>query len=91
MPPFPSPALMHRFVLVTLVNISHSNYLTTMDWNFRLTVPEHGNDSPSVNSDKISESKEVKKWLDNYLGMGEWIMDQSVAVLGSSGWFKRER
>lgn len=56
-----------------------------------LTAPRCGSHSPSVNSDKISESKEVKKWVDNYLGMGEWIMDQSVAVLGSSGWFKRER
>ncbi|KAI9762772.1 MAG: hypothetical protein M4579_000124 [Chaenotheca gracillima] len=47
--------------------------------------------TPSLKSDKISESKEVKKWVDNYLGMGEWIMDQSVAVLGSSGWFERTR
>lgn len=61
------------------------------EWKFRLTAPRCGNHSPSVNSDQISESKEVKKWVDNYLGMGEWIMDQSVAVLGSSGWFKRER
>ena len=54
-------------------------------------MPDHGNLSPSVNSDKISESKELKKWVDNYLGMGEWVMDQSVAVLGSSGWFERRR
>ncbi|CAF9906066.1 MAG: hypothetical protein HETSPECPRED_006042 [Heterodermia speciosa] len=47
--------------------------------------------TPSVNSEKISESKELKKWVDNYLGMGEWVMDQSVAVLGASGWFERRR
>jgi len=44
-----------------------------------------------VNSEKITDSKEVKKWVDSYLGMGEWVMDQSVAVLGSSGWFERKR
>ncbi|CAF9929946.1 hypothetical protein IMSHALPRED_008045 [Imshaugia aleurites] len=42
-------------------------------------------------SDKISESKELKKWVDSYLGMGEWVMDQSVAILGSSGYFERRR
>lgn len=47
--------------------------------------------SPSVNSDKISDNKEVKRWIDNYLGVGEWVMDQSVAVMGSSAWFERRR
>jgi len=44
-----------------------------------------------LNSDKISQNQEVKRWVENYLGIGEWIMDQSVAVLGSSGWFERRR
>jgi hypothetical protein len=48
-------------------------------------------DSPSLDSDKISDSKDVKKWIDSYLGVGEWVMDQSVAVMGSSGWFERRR
>ncbi|KAJ5808748.1 hypothetical protein N7474_010017 [Penicillium riverlandense] len=47
--------------------------------------------TPSVNSDKISDNKEIKRWIDNYLGVGEWVMDQSVAVMGSSGWFERKR
>lgn len=47
--------------------------------------------SPSLNSNKISDNKEVKKWVENYLGVGEWVMDQSVAVLGSSSWFERKR
>jgi Fungal protein of unknown function (DUF1748) len=47
--------------------------------------------SPSFNSDKISNSKEVKGWVDKYLGVGEWVMDQSIAVLGSSGYFERRR
>ncbi|CAO1596385.1 hypothetical protein XANCAGTX0491_000234 [Xanthoria calcicola] len=42
-------------------------------------------------SDKISESRELKRWVDSYLGMGEWVMDQSVAVLGSTGYFERRR
>ncbi|CAD6573036.1 MAG: hypothetical protein ASARMPRED_005844 [Alectoria sarmentosa] len=47
--------------------------------------------TPRFESDKISESKELKKWVDNYLGVGEWVMDQSVAILGSSGYFERRR
>lgn len=47
--------------------------------------------SPSLNSDKLSENKEVKRWVENYLGVGEWVMDQSVAVMGSSGFFERKR
>lgn len=47
--------------------------------------------TPRFESDKISESKELKKWVDTYLGVGEWVMDQSVAILGSSGYFERRR
>ncbi|KAJ5574396.1 uncharacterized protein N7459_008823 [Penicillium hispanicum] len=39
----------------------------------------------------ISDNKDVKRWVDNYLGVGEWVMDQSVAVMGSSSWFERRR
>ncbi|PYH98190.1 DUF1748-domain-containing protein [Aspergillus ellipticus CBS 707.79] len=45
----------------------------------------------TLNSDKITENKDFKKWIDNYLGVGEWVMDQSVAVLGSTAWFERKR
>jgi len=45
----------------------------------------------TLNSDRITENREIKKWIDKYLGVGEWVMDQSVAVLGSSGWFERRR
>ncbi|KAF3386763.1 hypothetical protein F1880_000637 [Penicillium rolfsii] len=47
--------------------------------------------SPSLKSEQISDNKEVKRWIDNYLGVGEWVMDQSVAVMGSSSWFERRR
>ncbi|KAF5863903.1 hypothetical protein ETB97_009189 [Aspergillus alliaceus] len=47
--------------------------------------------TPSLNSDNITDNKDFKKWMDNYLGVGEWVMDQSVAVLGSSTWFERKR
>ncbi|KAI9754736.1 MAG: hypothetical protein M1835_000869, partial [Candelina submexicana] len=60
--------------------------------NIELTNPASPADhSPSLNSEKISESRELKKWIDNYLGMGEWVMDQSVAILGSTSWFERKR
>ncbi|KAI9682083.1 MAG: hypothetical protein M1817_000137 [Caeruleum heppii] len=44
----------------------------------------------TLQSDKVSDSKELKRWVDSYLSMGEWVMDQSVAVLGSSGFFERK-
>jgi hypothetical protein len=34
---------------------------------------------------------EVTSWVDKYLGVGEWVMDQSVAIAGASGWFERRR
>ncbi|KAL1986785.1 hypothetical protein VTN96DRAFT_5650 [Rasamsonia emersonii] len=45
----------------------------------------------TLNSDKLTDNKDIKRWVENYLGVGEWIMDQSVAVLGSSPWFERRR
>ena len=47
----------------------------------------------SLNAERISNDKnsEVHKWVDRYLGVGEWVMDQSVAVAGSSKWFQRSR
>lgn len=48
-------------------------------------------DSPSLNTEKISDSQDVKKWIDKYLGVGEWVMDQSVAVMGSTSYFERRR
>ncbi|KAL2216678.1 hypothetical protein M432DRAFT_75257 [Thermoascus aurantiacus ATCC 26904] len=47
--------------------------------------------TPSLNSDKLTDNKDLKKWVEKYLGVGEWVMDQSVAVLGASGWFERRR
>lgn len=44
-----------------------------------------------MSSDKITDSKDVKRWIDSYLGVGEWVMDQSVAVLGATGYFERRR
>lgn len=46
---------------------------------------------PSFQTDKITENKDVKKWIDSYLDVGEWVMDKSVAVAAASGWFKHVR
>ncbi|KAK4194947.1 hypothetical protein QBC40DRAFT_289874 [Triangularia verruculosa] len=37
------------------------------------------------------ENDAFRKFTYKYLGMGEWIMDQTVAIAGSSKWFKRTR
>ncbi|TDZ32707.1 Uncharacterized protein CTRI78_v011749 [Colletotrichum trifolii] len=48
--------------------------------------------TPSFKTDRAAgENKDVSKWIDKYLGVGEWVMDQSVAMAGSSGWFERTR
>jgi hypothetical protein len=46
----------------------------------------------SFKTERVSgDNKEVSRWIDNYLGVGEWVMDQSVAIAGSSGFFERRR
>ncbi|KAH9892186.1 hypothetical protein F4778DRAFT_751156 [Xylariomycetidae sp. FL2044] len=37
------------------------------------------------------ENKEMNKWVEKYLNVGEWVMDQSVAVAGTSSFFQRSR
>jgi len=41
--------------------------------------------------ESITESKDVNVWIDKYLGVGEWVMDSSVAFAGSSRFFERKR
>ncbi|KAL6849705.1 hypothetical protein ACO1O0_009248 [Amphichorda felina] len=48
--------------------------------------------TPSFKTDRVSgDNKEMSKWIDKYLGVGEWVMDQSVAIAGTSGFFDRTR
>merc|ERR1712070_43252 len=47
--------------------------------------------TPSLKPESFSESPGVKKWIENYLWVGETMMDQSVALMGSSGYFERKR
>jgi Ca2+-binding RTX toxin-like protein len=43
-------------------------------------------------TDRVAgDNQEATKWIDKYLGVGEWVMDQSVAIAGSSGFFERSR
>ncbi|KAI1809420.1 DUF1748-domain-containing protein [Poronia punctata] len=45
----------------------------------------------TVKPERIHESSEVNKWVNKYLGVGEWVLDQSVAFAGSSKYFERSR
>ncbi|OCL00951.1 DUF1748-domain-containing protein [Cenococcum geophilum 1.58] len=47
--------------------------------------------TPSIRSESVTESPELKKWIDNYLWVGEWAMDQSVAIMASTSFFERKR
>lgn len=56
-----------------------------------LTIPILRDSRPSLKKDSLTENKDVNVWIEKYLGVGEWVMDQSVAVAGSSAWFERKR
>ncbi|KAK0262531.1 hypothetical protein LTR91_003832 [Friedmanniomyces endolithicus] len=47
--------------------------------------------TPSIKPEAMTESPNVKSWIENYLWVGETLMDQSVALMGSSGYFERKR
>ncbi|KAF3399310.1 hypothetical protein DPV78_006308 [Talaromyces pinophilus] len=65
-----------------------SAFLAGVKRSTGLTTQAH---SPSLQADKITDSKDIKRWIESYLGVGEWVMDQSVAVLGSTSYFERRR
>ncbi|QIW97602.1 hypothetical protein AMS68_003120 [Peltaster fructicola] len=45
----------------------------------------------TLRSDSFSDSPSIKKWVESYLWVGETVMDQSVALMGSSSYFERKR
>lgn len=45
----------------------------------------------TLKSDTVSNSPEIKKWVDKYLDVGEFVMDSAVAAAGASSWFERKR
>ncbi|KAG9243642.1 protein of unknown function DUF1748 [Calycina marina] len=47
--------------------------------------------TPSIKRDSITDNKDVNYWIDRYLGVGETVMDYSVTLAGSSGFFERKR
>ncbi|KAF2716456.1 DUF1748-domain-containing protein, partial [Polychaeton citri CBS 116435] len=47
--------------------------------------------TPSLKSESVTESPGIRKWVENYLWVGETVMDQSVAIMSSSGYFERKR
>ncbi|KAF2007446.1 DUF1748-domain-containing protein [Amniculicola lignicola CBS 123094] len=47
--------------------------------------------TPSVKTEQFSEAATAKKWIDNYLWVGECVMDQSIAIMASTSYFERKR
>jgi len=41
-------------------------------------------------SDNI-QSKDIRGAVDKYLGVGDWMLDQSIAFMSSSAYFERKR
>lgn len=46
---------------------------------------------PILKVDPAKDNAELNKWVQKYLDVGEFVMDQTVAIAGASGYFKRER
>jgi Fungal protein of unknown function (DUF1748) len=44
-----------------------------------------------LKSKSVSDNDSISKYIDNYLWLGETVMDQSVAFLGTSKYFERKR
>ncbi|KAG0252179.1 hypothetical protein BG011_007144 [Mortierella polycephala] len=44
----------------------------------------------TVASSRI-ESKDVRSAVDRYLNIGEWVMDQGIALMSTSKYFERKR
>ena len=47
----------------------------------------------SFKSEKLEagDTKVITPYVQKYLSVGEWIMDQSVAIAGTTSWFERRR
>ncbi|KAF1827610.1 DUF1748-domain-containing protein [Dissoconium aciculare CBS 342.82] len=45
----------------------------------------------TIRPDSFSDSPNMKKWIENYLWVGDVVLDQSVALMSSSGYFERKR
>ncbi|KAF9365433.1 MAG: hypothetical protein J3Q66DRAFT_354396 [Benniella sp.] len=44
----------------------------------------------SVNTDKI-QSDDVRSYVNKYLSVGEWVVDQGTAFMSSSQYFERKQ
>ncbi|KAI5809106.1 hypothetical protein DFH27DRAFT_251228 [Peziza echinospora] len=44
----------------------------------------------TLKTEKI-ESPDIRSALDKYLNVGEWVMDQSIAIMSTTGYFERKR
>jgi len=47
--------------------------------------------TPSVKRDPKDPPTELRKWFDNYLWVGEAVMDHSIAFMSTSSYFERKR
>jgi len=45
----------------------------------------------TLKSETFSDSPGVKKWIENYLWVGDVVLDQSVALMSTSSYFERKR
>ncbi|KAF2675627.1 DUF1748-domain-containing protein [Lentithecium fluviatile CBS 122367] len=78
-------------MLAQLGKVAHYAFDAVLISAFLAGVRRSTGLTPSVQSEKFTETPGVKKWIDNYLWVGETVMDQSVAIFSSSSYFERKR
>lgn len=76
---------------MVLGRIAHITFDAVLISAFLAGVKRSTGLTPSLRSESLSDSPSVKKWVENYLWVGETIMDQSVALMSASSYFERKR
>jgi len=76
---------------MVLGRIAHITFDAVLLSAFLAGVKRSTGLTPSLRSESLSDSPSVKKWVENYLWVGETIMDQSVALMSASSYFERKR
>ena len=64
-------------------------------WNRWEKASEGRGTSANVNihrpkRESITQNKDANTWIDKYLGVGEWVMDQSVVLAATTGYFEKK-
>ncbi|RMZ72968.1 DUF1748 domain containing [Pyrenophora seminiperda CCB06] len=87
----PNPPPSQTLPIMVLGKVAHYAFDAVLISAFLAGVRRSTGLTPSVKPDSFSENPSAQKWFENYLWVGETVMDQSVALFGASSYFERKR